>query len=270
MSAAHVRLKSHALYAPLAAVVKAAPPPTGSDVKSGKVESGTDSKARKASSWFTVEAPIKEPDNVVSTALLRLVGRAGFGNKPMHLELAIPVYGSSTVTTGVLLDTQLVDASLASEWSAPMALFEEYKVVSGRVEFMVTAFQTTSVPTTNGPNYLQVVYDPEVGTAIGSATGTTFLTHEQRKAFPLTLGGTSANSPVVTLPKLWKFPFKVPNGAMFSQRGATTANVGDVWCSTATPQPFGAVIMYAITTLITATPCLQGVMYLDVAFRNRF
>jgi len=240
------------------------------DAKEGKV------KTPPSTGWFSASPKdVKEskgPDDAVALTMLKSVGRAGFGTKLFKLQLATPVYASSLVTTGQLLATFLVDASTATEWSAPAALFEEFKVDSGHLEFSVTANQGVTLPTSNGPsNYLQVVYDPEVGTAIASGTSSQFVTHEQRKTYVLGTGVASTQTgPFAEVTRVWKFPFHVPKGAMFSQRGATTANVGDIYCSTAAPQPFGGVVVIGTTAVVVATPVLAGVLFLNCTFRNRF
>jgi len=264
------QLKLHALYPPLAKGIIPFAAKAVADAKDGKV------KTPPPTGWFSASPKdVKEskgPDDAVAITMLKAVGRAGFGTKLFKLQLATPVYASSTVTTGQLLATFLCDASNASEWSAPAALFEEYKVDSGHLEFSVAANQNLTLPTSGGPsNYLQVVYDPEVGSAIIASTAAAFMTHEQRKTFVMGSNtGTTQNGPLPMLSKVWKFPFHVPKGAMFSQRGATTANVGDIYCSTAAPQPFGGIVVIGTTGVVVATPVLAGVLFLNVTFRNRF
>jgi len=223
------------------------------------------------SSWFGTDTKVESKDGVGPTAdAFRGLGKAAFGTRGYRMVLNQPVRMVATVTTGILSGIISVNPANSSEWTAPSALFEEYKVLGGKLEFCYSGVSgpTSTITSDFAAGFLQVAYDPKNAT-VPPPTAVSLTSHEQRRAFQTAAPAASVgnfDTPVqVQGSRMSVFRFKVPPGVATD---ASTA--GGSYVNTASPVPFGGVEYYHQTNLATALAVGYGVLYLECEFRNRY
>jgi len=205
------------------------------------------------------------------TKLLVSMSRSLFGTKIFEIVLNLPVARSNTVTTGLFNQVISFNAALCSEWNAVSALFEEYRMTAGWMEFVYSGPAVTGVTgNASDPSgaYLQVAYDP-LNASVSPGSGLALTSHEQRKAFltqHVQQTSVSDEVPVNNKGALMKFAFKVPKGILNS----TTLSGAGSWVNVAVPVPFGGIEMYHLTANAGSIQVFAGTIFMRCQFRNRY
>jgi hypothetical protein len=212
--------------------------------------------------------PLPSPDQ--DALLLKSASRSMFGNKVFDITLNLPFTGSNTITTGVFALVRAVSVASSAEFNSCAALFEEYKIESGWVEFLYTGPATTGGTVTSDPSggYLQVAYDP-LNATVAPTSGLGLVSHEQRKAFvppQLVITGAVTPQPVYDQGKMSRFDFRVPPGVLLN---SSLSGQGS-WVSVAAPVPFGGIEFYHLTNNAGAAVVMIGTIFMRTKFRNRF
>jgi hypothetical protein len=208
--------------------------------------------------------------------MVRSVLGGMMGSKPIPFMLPVLIQFSTTVTTGVVNAVYSIVVTDSTEWTSLAALFDEYRFVSGRYDFViitptVTAILGTSALST-GSN-ASIGYDPTDATSATSPNN--ILQLEQHKQwFPRIVPTATAGTYVGVYGSQNNRPFSFSwKTGQFAELTGNGGAVGPgMWKSTAgnvSTFPDGAIKPYYASGETTVKECYQGTMYWDVHFRSR-
>ncbi len=230
--------------------------------KAGYFNDSKDQKVDLKSLTNEVDLLTKELE-LATTAI-----RAGLGDKPIRMRLSSTYTLTATVTTGIVNTVKTILPSDATEWSTCAALFDEYKILGGEVDFhyknMVTMGGSGAVDTNAYP---VIAYDAD---DTNSATSSLALTQfAQHKVFANHAFADSAGATVFVagVSSRYRFRYHIPKGTV--TQGGSSLQPGTEWCVTASPLAAGTIKFYHAGNQTAAVSVTAGVMYYDLEFRCR-
>ncbi len=198
----------------------------------------------------------KSEEKVVKTTISSL------GIKLPNMTVRL-VYGANSTSSS---NTALTGAfnvlpSSSSEFSSLATLYQECKVLGGRVKFQLAVSATASIlPEVYGC----ITYDPLNNAALSSvAKG---LMHGTHKLFSFNTGLVAPISQVND--GFWEMPFKVPTGTQISTTDGSSVVTGS-WSDTRDTDIYGYLNYYVQPAGTGLTTTLTAFIMLDVAFRSR-
>jgi len=167
------------------------------------------------------------------------------------------------------------DANTA-EWAAFQALYDEYRILGGKVDFGLT-YQTPAGANTVDAMFFVMGYDPVDGSSLtGVRNGTELSQHTLRMARPVgTQGTTSANLSMSFNPSSGKpiqFKFRTPPVAAFAASQTAVALASGAWKilnNSGSNNPDGYLKVYGTSDNANVVTCVTGIIYLDIEFRSR-
>jgi len=190
------------------------------------------------------------------------------GNRVFKLRLNDAFLLTATVTSGIVNTIANVECSNSPEFNSCVALFEEYRIISGDVEFQWLGrgkYAPGSVSAS--PNdALVLCYDIDATALTSVQNGCEFAQHRLYCSPP---GGTNSTGTTVNTDgaKMLHFPYVVPDGVL-NQPGSTV-NTASQWCPTANPASFGRIKSYQVGSEIVAKNVGAGIIFFNCEFRMR-
>ncbi len=231
----------------------------------------TDSKDSKCD-VSALDAAIAATESSLKGARSALA--SAFGSKPVEFVLPISFAMQTTGGAGILSAPLAVDVSTSTEWSSLAALFDEFRVLRGKMDFMVMApagALTTSGATTFSPNSMLVLaWDPADATALTSTRGGCEIQQHQLYASSMRYAGAAGSYSGVYEGK-HSFHFQVAKYAELIMGGAPSTNASPgYWKQTVAPGTDGWVKPYLQTLMGTLNDnSVGGILYLTVQLRCR-
>lgn len=213
----------------------------------------------------------KSPGVTAAPALMRAskstIGqKMGKTLKPIKVTLVGEIEIPSVVTTGVVngsFNVSAANVNYNSEFTDFGNVYEEYRILGGKFVFgynCSAAFASAAQSTLHAMSYTT--------TTSGNASAVVQLCDDrQHKLFnPPNLNGGAAGS-IVKGPSV--FSFKVPKDILIDYGGTLSVDGG--WTDTSnTSQVYGRIRQYMISASPTViTNAVNGILYLEVEFRNR-
>jgi hypothetical protein len=200
---------------------------------------------------------------------MRGMARNVFGNQKVRMSL----YELSKFTTsagGVSNGVLSVDPSLLTEFVSAANLFDEYKVVSGELSFVVASYALNGIGV--GIDFVYVVaYDPIDNSVLTSTTqGCQHVTHKQ---FFTSMVVTGVTNPYIDN-QGHSLKWTVPKGVLVQAAPTAQTAAGDGWQPTV-PQSgtaymvYGYMKAYAANLLPVSATSLSGIQTYHVEFRIR-
>jgi hypothetical protein len=237
-------------------------------VENSKEVDAKDSAGGKQATLANVK-PKALPSALGVAAAARAV-LAGKSKKPTVLKTKLVVRGTITASAGTNLTTYVaVEPALSTEYSALKTLFDDVKVIRGRIQYMWTAFGAsgpTSTSTMGAVGY----------SASSNNTPTTIAAVCELDQFQLTNGyaataGVDVSSPASTTASgLHSFSYKVPtNGIVLST--TSTANFPGAWMAMEDSADTAG-NLFVVNEAVPGTASTVSFTYLHemwVAFRQR-
>jgi len=197
--------------------------------------------------------------------------RAGLGDRPIRMKITHNFVITTTVTTGV---TNTVTCSggnnglnpgLATEWSTLAALFDEYRLFGGHLDFVYKNQIAVNLLQAVTSNSLPVIgFDEDNATSAVSSLGLTQLS-QHKILTPMAGGSDEKISP--SGPIHHQFHWHQPKGVV--QAPGQTFNPGNGWYDVVAVGAGGDTKFYHVGTEITAVNTGAGIVYFDVEFRCR-
>lgn len=174
-------------------------------------------------------------------------------------------YNQTSNAGGVLVTSATIEPSAISEFIAAASLFDEYRVVGVRYEFLPHGVITVPTATTGILAHAACAYDPSDGTANSSVTEV--LQHQQHLLFDQSVAASNTTSTVTTnFSRHHTFAFRVPPGVLQANANAISewqpAKAGSSYL------PYGWLKFYG-SNYNSVTGVIGGILIYDVEFRIR-
>lgn len=235
--------------------------------------------------WFGVAADAKDVKQPVEDPYLefkqlvaasRQVLASAFGSKPVEWVLPVTMDLNCTVVTGLCDRTLDIIISSAPEFAALSGLFDEYRMVRGKLNFSVTQPTSTVVTGTSGIGVSSTAcigWDPSDAVAATNSRDILQLQHH-KQLFPRLVPTGTASTHVGEYGNVDNQPYVLHWDYKDCQ--AVTGNGGVVgpgmWKSTqgnVFNYPDGTLKTYYQTGTTAAVTTFTGCMYWTVQFRTR-
>ncbi len=202
-----------------------------------------------------------------------MIGRAPMG-KMKTLRTKIAYLFNNTGSTNTAFSTVIpVQPSATTSWSQFAAVYEEVKVLGGKVKFNVSVTGSGTDPL--GSNQLfAVAYNPLVSTAATSIASLCEFSQSKLFGCDNITTNTPSNGVFGCVPStpsgLYDFDFRVPKGGSARSSSASSTFSGE-WSNTNDGSDvYGWVSPYASAPGANNTWTMYGVIIMDVLFRSRF
>jgi hypothetical protein len=199
-------------------------------------------------------------------SLLSQSVRTSVGARPMRVTIRIPFTLTATVTTGVVNSTVSIIPGSSGEFSSLAGIFNEYKCLSGEVQFahfIRASYAIGVTAATLNTSALALCYDAD-STALTSVVNAT--EYAQHALFPL---GQQGGSITTTCDRhLFTYGFRVTPGVGVDTVSGSVES--GAWAPTSsTTTTFGFIKSYCVATEVVALAVAQGVVHLHCEFRIR-
>jgi hypothetical protein len=208
--------------------------------------------------------------------MVRGVLASAYGSKPVDFVLPVTTTFASTVTTGVVSTPLPIVITDSPEFTSLAALFDEYRFVSGRYDYVILTPTPTVVIATSSltVNSNAVIgFDPSDNTTPTDVRDVLQLEYHLQK-YPRMIATPTLGTYVGVYGDVENRPYRF--NWSYKDDAAFTGNGGAVgpgqWKSTAgnvSSFPDGSLKPYYLTGESTAKTTFTGVMYWTVHFRNR-
>jgi hypothetical protein len=190
--------------------------------------------------------------------------------KPFKVRLVFPNTVVATAAGAAFANVQACTPSGCADWGQFAAVYDEVRVLGGKLFWNVTFTTPSALPTAT---MCCAVYDPIDGTAPASVyqqmtfaqnSGPKFLTcYPAGAVLPPSTAPSSTNSA-----GLWSMEFKVPAGSARSSANPTW--FGKEWSSTVDAADlFGFLKLFCTAPAAAAIMYVTTIYYLDCEFRSR-
>jgi len=200
----------------------------------------------------------------LSSLLGSRLGR-GLRFKSYPIRLIYRLSESSTAGGGINATFGVQPASSA-EFSNLKALFDEVKVVGGKVLYNVAL--ATGTPTTV-QTFGVMTYDPIDATVYGSSTGAMVASQHQVFALNALTAGTNVSPSPVTSHGYWSFPFRTLRGTQRTV-ASSAAYGGSDWADTQdSADVWGYIKPWVDNVGSTGVITLVAYVHMDCIFRSR-
>jgi hypothetical protein len=199
-----------------------------------------------------------------------------FGNKELKISLPIPNWTlNTTITTGLINTVTNITPVSSLDWSAVIALFDEFQVESFVYEFTMPSVSPQLPTALMSSNSLILCYAPADNTPFaGASAEATAVQYDKHQWYAASQG--SGTGAVTTMPygSTLKFSHKIPHGILTSfSSGTTPQAIGEGnWQATnsATILPYGYLKPYSTAgSTASSVAAVTGVMYFHCKFRCR-
>jgi hypothetical protein len=191
--------------------------------------------------------------------------RTSVGMRPMRVTIRIPFTLTATVTTGVVNTAVSVVPGSSGEFASLAGIFNEYKCLSGDVEFanfIRSSYAAGTTAATLNTSMLALVYDADSTALTSVINGTEYAQHALYSL------GQQAGSETAVVKSPHHFHFAVTPGV-----GVDTVS-GSVetgaWAPTSSnTTTYGFIKSYCVATEVTAIAVVVGVVHCHCEFRIR-
>lgn len=186
--------------------------------------------------------------------------------KPVKITLPYSFDFTCGVTGVTDVALAIAPSSNSTEWNAMIALFDEYKVTGGCLEFGMDSRAHTTA-SHNGRNFV-VAYDPVDNTPLTSVRqGCELAQHKLLNASLITAGTPDVFGYLTKGGDPHRFRFVVPKDVTLTNSASVGGGGG--WVSTASTIVFGYLKPYSVFGQTSAVICVSGIVYVDMELRYR-